>query len=365
MRKIDMPILLLLLALSATLLAIEPDAIRQKAVAKGLRATPSTYASLRSLVDVPENPMSLEKIVLGKKLFFDKALSKSRKIACAKCHDLQKGGEDGIPTAIGHDGLKNPRHLNTPTVLNTAFSKHLFWDGRSPTLRDQAKGPTQAPFEMASTPGLIEKRVKEDPEYASLFHAAYGDEANITFETITMAIAVYEKTLVTRSAFDAFLEGDDAALTSDAREGLELFIDLGCKGCHFGHAIGGQRIQKFPLRDYNSIIDLSSVYDEKTKRRHVSKMALNFRPYHPYPFKSTGGFMGKDGTRKFRVPILRNITQTAPYFHNGVVKDLREAIFIMGRYQIGVDLDEQQIDKIEAFFKSLEGDIVDLDLNSP
>ncbi|OQX58653.1 MAG: hypothetical protein B5M52_05045 [Helicobacteraceae bacterium 4484_230] len=357
-----MRILLFLISVMLTAAAVAPDKLRELALSKGLKPIPSDYETLKSLVDDPDNPMSVEKIRLGKKLFFDKNLSRSRKIACAKCHDIDLGGEDGLPTAIGHNRLPNPSHLNSPTVLNTAFSKHLFWDGRSPTLRDQAKGPTQAPFEMASTPELIEERVKENPDYQPLFKSVFHEEGAITFDNITKAIAAYEKTLVTRSAFDDFLEGDDNALSPEAKKGLELFIDLGCKGCHFGHAIGGQKIQKFPLRDYNSIIDLTTVYDDKTKKRHMVNFAFNFRPYHPYPFENRGGFMGKDGARKFRVPILRNITQTAPYFHNGVVKELSEAIFLMGRYQIGVDLNERQIDEIEAFFKAVEGTIVDFDL---
>jgi cytochrome c peroxidase len=342
--------------------AATPQQIRTLALSKGLHAMPTQYALLRSLVDDVENVMSIEKIALGKKLFFDKNLSKSRAIACAKCHDLKNGGEDSVPTAIGHNNLENPSHLNSPTVLNTAFSKHLFWDGRSHTLRNQAEGPTQASFEMASTPELIVERVKENRAYEELFVKAYGSGTAVTFENITKAIAVYEKTLVTRGAFDAFLEGDDTAISVQAQQGLELFIDLGCKGCHFGYAIGGQRMQKFPLRDYNSIIDLTSIYDEKTKKRHLKDISFNFKPYHPYPFENVGGFMGAKGTQNFRVPILRNITQTAPYFHNGVVKDLREAIFLMGRYQIGVDLSESQIDAIEAFFKTLEGDLVDFDM---
>jgi cytochrome c peroxidase len=360
-----MRISLLIFLSVCTINAITPDAVREKALSKGLKPIPAGYEALRSLVDDPDNPMSREKIKLGKKLFFDKNLSLSRKIACAKCHDLQNGGEDSIPTAIGHENLENPRHLNTPTVLNTAFSKHFFWDGRSSSLNDQAKGPTQAPFEMASTPKMIVQRVKENPDYAPLFAHAFDQKDAISFDNVTKAIAVYEKTLVTRSKFDAFLEGNNSAINPQAQKGLELFIDLGCKGCHFGPAVGGQRIQQFPLRSYNSIIDLTSVYDDTSKKRHVTKIALNFKPYHPYPFENVGGFMGKDGNRKFRVPVLRNITQTAPYFHNGVVKDLREAIFIMGRYQIGVNLTTKQIDEIEAFMHSLEGEIVDFDFHMP
>ncbi len=353
----------LFLLMSISLFAIDSDSLREKALAKGLSPMPTEYSELKALVDDPDNPMTPEKIRLGKKLFFDKDLSRSRKIACAKCHDLKKGGEDGIPTAIGHDELPNPSHLNTPTVLNTAFSKHLFWDGRSPTLRDQAKGPTVAPFEMASTPELIEERVNEDAAYVASFKAIFGEEKPpVTFENITKVIATYEKTLITRARFDAFLEGDDDALDAQAKRGLDLFIDIGCKGCHFGHGVGGQKMQKFPLRDYNSFIDLTMVYDEKTKKRRFKSLGFNFKEYHPYPIKNTGGFMGKDGTQYFRVPILRDITKTAPYFHNGVVKELDEAIFLMGRYQLGIDLTDEQVDAMTAFFKSLEGELIEYDI---
>ncbi|MBU0719999.1 c-type cytochrome [bacterium] len=359
-----MHIFIFILLGGLTLNALTSDTLREKALSKGLKPVPADYEKLRKMVDDPENPMSPAKIRLGKKLFFDKNLSKNRDIACAKCHDLDKGGEDSIPTAIGHEGRENPSHLNTPTILNTAFSKHLFWDARSPSLQDQAKGPMQASFEMASTPELIVERVRENPDYAPLFANAFGDTIQINFDNITKAIAAYEKILVTRADFDTFLEGDNDALTLQAQKGLELFIDLGCKGCHFGSAVGGQSIQQFPLRNYNSIIDLTSAYDDVNKKRHVTKISLNFKLYHPYPFENIGGFMGKDGAKKFRVPILRNITQGAPYFHNGIIKDLREAIFIMGRYQIGVDLNKRQIDAIEAFLQSLEGEVVDYDLDA-
>jgi cytochrome c peroxidase len=342
--------------------AVTSEEVRQSALSKGLLSIPADYETLRSAVDDPANPMRIAKIRLGKKLFFDKNLSKDRTISCATCHEIEKGGDDGKPTAIGYNGLPNPFHLNTPTVLNTAYSKHFFWDARAHSLREQAKGPTVSPFEMASTPALIEERMKENPEYHVLFAAIFGGKEPVTFDNMAKAVEVYEKTLVTRGAFDRFLEGDADALSPQAQKGLTLFIDLGCKGCHFGPAVGGQKIQQFPLRDYNSIIDLTSAYDDIKKKRHVTKIALNFKMYHPYPFENVGGFMGKDGIQKFRVPVLRNITQTAPYFHNGVVKELREAIFLMGRYQIGVDLNERQIGEIEAFFKTLEGAAVDYDL---
>jgi cytochrome c peroxidase len=335
------------------------DKLRQRALDKGLKSIPLDYKVLKSQVDDIENPMSKAKIVLGKELFFDKNLSKDRSLACAKCHDIKKGGEDSLPTAIGYHKLANPSHLNSPTVLNTAYSKHLFWDGRAKSLREQAAGPMQAPFEMASTKELIVQRVKENPKYKKLFKDAYDFDNMITFENITKAIAVYEKTLVTRGDFDRYLDGDDEAIDDSAKRGLNLFINLGCKGCHFGSAVGGQKIQQFPLRDYNSIIRVISIYNEKRDKREISDVGLNLKMYHDYPFENVGGFMGKDGNKKFRVPILRNITKTAPYFHNGVVKTLREAIRLMGIYQVGVDFTPKQLDDMEAFLKSLEGEIVD------
>ena len=355
MRKV-----VLILLLSVGVFGYEN--LRQKALAKGLKPIPKDYDSLKAQVDDKYNPLTKDKIVLGKELFFDKNLSRDRTIACTSCHDLKKGGVDGKPTAIGYKKRPNPSHLNSPTVLNTAYSKHLFWDGRAKSLREQAKGPSQATFEMASTPELIEQRVSENPKYRAAFEKVFGED-EITFDNVTKAIAAYEKTLVTRSKYDEFLEGNENALTQKEKRGLNLFIDMGCKACHFGPAVGGQKIQKFPLRDYNSIIDLTTIFEEGTHKRRFSQIHFNFDMYHPYPFENRGGFLGKDQTRYFRVPILRNIEKTAPYFHNGVVKTLREAIEIMAKYQVGVDLTQEQLDALEAFLKSLDGEIVDYNIS--
>ena len=338
------------------------DALIQKALDKGLKAIPKDFAVLKNQVDDPKNPMTVSKILLGEKLFFDKNLSKDRTLACAKCHDIKKGGEDGKPTAVGYLNQENPSHLNSPTVLNTAYSKHFFWDGRASSLREQAKGPIQAHFEMASTPELVEERVKENPHYQREFNKIFGSDS-ITFDNVTKAIAVYEKTLVTRGKYDDFLDGNANALNAQEKRGLNLFIDMGCKGCHFGSAVGGQEMQKFPLRDYNSFLNLTTTFNEKTKGRSVKDISFNFKMYHPYPFENRGGFMGKKGQRVFRVPILRDISKTGPYFHNGVVKDLREAIEIMSKNQVGVDLSKGQLDALEAFLKSLDGELVDYNLS--
>ena len=318
------------------------------------KAMPSDFKTLKSEVDDLKNPMTIEKIRLGKKLFFDKNLSLDRTIACAKCHELKNGGEDSKPTAIGYKNQKNPSHLNTPTVLNIAYSKHFFWDGRASSLREQAAGPMQAHFEMASTKELVVQRVRENPQY----------DNNLSFENITSAIAVYEKTLITRGAFDEYLEGNESAISMSAKKGSELFVKLGCIACHFGPAIGGRLIQKFPLRDYNSIVSLTSTYNEKTGKREFNEIGLNFEMKHEFPFENKGDFMGKDSAKKFRVPILRNISKTAPYFHNGAIEKLRDAIDIMAVYQVGIKLTPVQLDNIEAFLKSLDGELVDYDLDN-
>ncbi|MEA1891681.1 MAG: cytochrome c peroxidase [Campylobacterota bacterium] len=354
MRKI----LLFSIICATTLVA---QSLQQKALSKGLKPIPKDFEVLKSQVDDPLNPMTIPKILLGEKLFFDKNLSLDRSLSCASCHDIKKGGEDGKPTAIGYKKQENPSHLNSPTVLNTAYSRHLFWDARASSLREQAKGPMQAHFEMASTPELVEQRVEENPQYKESFKNIFG-ENSITFDNITKAIAVYEKILVTRGRYDNFLDGDIDALTAQEKRGLNLFIDMGCKGCHYGSTVGGQKIQKFPLRDYNSVLNLTTTFNEKTKGRSIKDISLNFEMYHPYPFENKGGFMGKDGERTFRVPILRDISKTAPYFHNGVVKTLRESIDIMSKSQIGVDMSKEQLDAMEAFLKSLDGEIVDYNL---
>ena len=336
--------LLLSLALS---IASGNDSLRVKALNKGLKSIPTDFSSLKIQVDDIDNQMTIEKIKLGKKLFFDKNLSLDRTIACSTYHDIKKGGEDSLPTAIRYKKQENPSHFNSPTVLNTAYSKHFFWDGRASSLREQAKGPIQAHFEMASTPKLVEERT------------------GLSFDEVVNAIAAYEKTLVTRSRYDDFLDGNNSALNSQEKRGLNLFIDMGCKGCHFGTAIGGQRIQKFPLRDYNSILNLTTSFNEKTKGRDVKDVSLSFKMYKPYPFVNTGGFLGKNSERKFRVPILRNISKTGPYFHNGVIKTLREAIEIMSKNQLGIVLEEDQLDALEAFLKSLDGEIVEYKLKEP
>jgi len=325
------------------------EELRQTALSRDMAAVPSTYDALLKVVDNPENPMSKEKIALGKKLFFDTRLSKDQTINCASCHKLEAGGDDNIPTAIGHGGQANPSHLNSPTVLNAALAKSQFWDGRAKDVEEQAGGPIQAPFEMHMTPKEVEDRLNEDSEYVTKFKALFSEE-KITFENVRKAIGAYERTLLTRGDYDKFLEGDDSAMSPAAKRGMTLFIVKGCKGCHTGMSVGGQSIQRFPLRSYFAeYLGLSFDADITVKES-------------PFPFENMGGFLGQNDQLRFRVPILRNITKTAPYFHNGSVEKLEEAIRIMSKYQVGDEFSPEEIDDMLEFFKTLEGNLVEYDI---
>jgi cytochrome c peroxidase len=318
--------------------------LRQAALSRDMLPVPKDYDALLKIVDTPENPMSREKIALGKKLFFDTLLSQDKTISCASCHSLEEGGDDNLPTAIGYLGQANPFHLNSPTVLNAALAKSEFWNGRAKDVEEQAGGPVQAPFEMHMTPKEVEQRLKSVPSYVTSFHNIFS--TGITFENVRKAIGAYERTLLTRGSYDDFLEGNDTAISPAAKRGLALFISRGCKGCHTGMSVGGQSIQKFPLRSYLSeYIGLLFSSDIGIKKS-------------PFPFENKGGFLGRDDNLRFRVPILRNVTKTAPYFHNGSVEKLEEVVRIMSKYQIGDEFTPKQIDDVVAFLKTLEGKLV-------
>jgi len=320
------------------------EELREMALSGGMLPTPREYKGLLAVVDNPNNPLSRAKIALGKDLFFDPLLSRDRTISCASCHNLEEGGDDNLPTAIGYHGRVNPLHLNSPTVLNAALAKAQFWDGRAKDVEAQAGGPVQAPFEMNMTPKEVENRLKNRATYPQRFLEVFGGE--ITFKRVRQAIGAYERTLLTYGDYDRFLEGNNSALSPQAKRGMNLFLSRGCKGCHTGISVGGQSIQQFPLRRY-----LSEYIGVVFKPEFKIKLS-------PFPFENVGGFLGADNRLKFRVPILRNITQTAPYFHNGAVEKLEEAVRIMSKYQLGNEFSPKEIDDVVAFLKSLEGEIV-------
>lgn len=261
------------------------------------------------------------KVELGKKLYFDPRLSKSGLISCNTCHNLAMGGVDGVGAAVGHKWTPNPAHLNSPTVYNSVLNKVQFWDGRDPHLEAQAQGPVQAGPEMAAPKSLVVARVTSMPDYVKEFKKAYGvSKKAITFELITDTIAVFERTLVTPSRYDAFLHGHTKALTKAEKKGLNTFIDKGCATCHNDIGLGGTMMP----------------FD-------ASKYDLNI-----------GGFTGtKEGMVK--TPTLRNIEETAPYFHNGNVWTLDQAVKLMGKIQLGVKISNGDAKDITVFLKSLTG----------
>ena len=292
-----------------------------KAKAAGLKAIPETEKELYDIID-SKGIVTKKRVELGKKLYFEPRLSKSGIISCNTCHNLGLGGTDGVPAAIGHKWTLNPHHLNSPTVYNAVFNQRQFWDGRSPDLEDQAKGPIQAEPEMAASPELVEKRINSIPEYVSAFKEAYNDDVKINLDTVAQAIGIFERTLVTPSRYDDFLNGHLEALTEAEKEGLDTFIDMGCASCHNGYGLGGG-MQPFPL---------------------VGK----------YKYADIGDFKGdKDG--RVKVPTLRNITETAPYFHNGAIWSLKEAVQEMGRTQLGKEISDTDAQKIITFLKALKG----------
>ena len=295
----------------------------EKAKSNGLEAIPSSKVELMKLIDDKKDPITKDKVELGKKLYFDPRISKSGIISCNTCHNLGLGGADGIPAAIGHAWTVNPHHLNSPTVYNSVFFKAQFWDGRSPHLADQAQGPVQAGPEMAAPASLVEQRINSIPQYVNEFQIAYGKDVKVDFAKITATIATFEKTLVTPSKYDEFLNGNDKALSKEEKEGLTIFIDKGCTACHTGIALGGT-MQAFQV---------------------AAK----------YKFMNVGDFKG-DAQGMVKTPTLRNITETAPYFHNGQIWSLTEAIKEMGSVQLGITISDEDASKILTFLKTLKGE---------
>ncbi len=279
------------------------------------------------------NPTTPEKVKLGKKLYFDPRLSFSGVISCNTCHNLSIYGVDGVETSLGHKFLTGGR--NAPTVLNADFQIAQFWDGRAKDLEEQAKGPILAPVEMAMpNPELVISRLKTIKEYVNEFKQAFPKDKNpLNYDNVAKAIAAFERTLITPSRFDKFLEGDTKALTKKEKEGLKLFISKGCAGCHNGVALGGTMYQKMGV-------------------------------VKPYPANLIGEDLGRYNVTKkeedkhvFKVPILRNITRTYPYFSKGKIWDIRDAVKIMAEYQLGQNLTKDEVDKIVAFLDSLTGEI--------
>ena len=331
----------------------DDNALRKKALDLNINPIPTNFREASKLLTIKNGEISHDEVALGQKLFNDTLLSKNNDISCATCHKLKEGGEDNLPTAIGHNNQKNPSHLNTPTVLNTAFATAYFWNARAKTLEEQAAGPIQAHFEMNMTQEEVVKRLQESSEYVQLFNTVFENEPTVSFENVQKALASYERTLLTRGSLDEFLEGNNDAMNSKAKKGFELFLTKGCKGCHAGTSFGGLSVEKFPLRTWwNEWLNVQIVNDKTSVLPQFQLIDRTF------PFENIGGFKGKDNNKLFRVPILRNIHRTSPYFHNGSVKELKEAVQIMGKYQLGIIFTQEETELIVEFLKTLDGQII-------
>jgi len=275
--------------------------------------------------ELGDGPVAQARVDLGHKLYFEPKLSRSGNISCNTCHVVGAAGVDHRQVSKGVGDRKGRR--NSPTVFNAAFLESQFWDGRAATLEEQAKGPLQAHVEMDMTPELVVERLRS-LGYTSLFEEAFPEaDTVVTFNHVADAIAAFERTLITPGApFDRYLEGDEDALTAKQKKGLETFTNSGCAGCHRGAMLGGQGYANFSHAEGSS----------DTGREEVT---------------------GEEGDRySFRIASLRNVAETAPYFHDGSAKTLREAVSVMGKAQLGRTFNEQEVDRLVAFLRSLTGE---------
>ena len=271
------------------------------------------------------NPGQVE---LGKKLWFDPRLSKSGFISCNSCHNLSMGGSDNLKSSIGDRWQQGP--INSPTVLNSSLNLAQFWDGRAKDLKEQAGGPIANPGEMAFTHELAVDLLRSIPQYVQEFKTVFGHD-KLTIAEVTTAIAAFEETLVTpNSRFDQWLQGDKKALKNDELAGYQLFKDSGCVACHNGPNLGGNSFQKMGI-----------VEPYKTTSTAEGRSAVT----------------GNDADRfNFKVPTLRNVELTYPYFHDGSADTLAQAVDVMGRLQLGRKFSDDENGKIVAFLKTLTGD---------
>lgn len=312
------------LALSAAALSLSLGA---PAMAEDLSEYTSMFSPLPAIPPIPAgSTMTPERIELGAMLFFEPRISATGVISCATCHNPALGWTDRIPRATGHEGQVGNR--NTPTVLNAGFLDAQFWDGREATLEGQALGPIQADIEMNMTLEQAISRLNEFDIYREMFAAAFpGDNDPVTPRNVALAIAAFERTLNTpNSPFDRFLAGDVDAMTEQQVEGMKLFADNGCVACHSGPNFSDSQFHRFEL-----------------------------------PGSTDDGRFGVTGDEAdrfaFRTPTLRNVAVTYPYFNNGSVDNLNDAVNLMGQQMLGHDFEQSELDAIVAFLHALTGDM--------
>ena len=288
-----------------------------------------SFLPLPERFDTPANPATEAKVALGRQLFFDRRLSDNGRIACAGCHDLQRFGDDGRMVSLGHVGQAGRR--NAPTVYNAAGFVAQFWDGRSPDVEDQSKQPILNPVEMAMPDASrVVRTLRAIPGYVRRFEEAFpGSRPAVTYDNMALAIGAFERGLVTPGPFDAFLRGDNGALDDEQRHGFRRFVELGCAGCHNGPALGGQTFEAIG---------------------HVK----------PYPDESDLGRFEVTGAAadrmRFRVPGLRNVAETAPYYHDGSLASLDVAVRNMATHQLGIEIAPPDLAAVLAFLDALTGE---------
>lgn len=288
------------------------------------------FSPVRASIESPEHPLTEEKIALGRVLYFDERLSKNQDVSCNSCHKLDQYGVDGEATSPGDHGQRGAR--NSPTVYNAAGYFVQFWDGRAPDVEQQAKGPILNPKEMAMpSPEAVVARLKGISGYRELFSKAFpGVVEPISYDNVGVAIGAFERRLVTPARWDKYLLGDKQALRADELEGLKVFTNVGCMVCHTGEFLGGTSYQRAGAVE-------------------------------PWPNQDDPGREGltKNAADRmmFKVPTLRNIQKTAPYFHDGSAKTLDEAVRKMGKHQLGLELSDREVSAIVAWLGSLTGEL--------
>ena len=288
------------------------------------------FAPLPARMDLPGEPPSQARIDLGRMLFYEPVLSEGHDVSCNSCHALNAFGADGRRVSFGHKGQEGSH--NAPTVYNAAGQIAQFWDGRAPSVEEQAKGPILNPAEMGMpNPEAVLDHMKSSAKYRAAFAAAFpGKSDPINYDNVGRAIGAFERGLVTPSRWDAFLKGDTSALTAQEKRGAKTFVTAGCTTCHSGAAVGGQMFQKVGL-------------------------------VHPWPLKPDSGrfLVTKNPADLYvlKVPALRDVEKTGPYFSFGEVASLDSAITMMGHYQLGRALSATQVQDIHAWLRTLTGEI--------
>jgi len=288
------------------------------------------FAPLPAVMSSPDNPVTDAKVTLGRILYYDPRLSANQKISCNTCHPLDAYGAESKNVSTGHKSQKGNR--NAPTVYNAAGHFVQFWDGRAPSVEEQAKGPITNPVEMAMPSNAAAVRViKSMPDYVALFHTAFPEVKDpITYNNMALAIGAFERELVTPSRWDAFIQGDQTALTDAEKSGFNTFAAVGCQWCHYGPYVGGSVYQKLGVVKPWPVQTDQGRY--QVTKEEIDKMV-------------------------FKVPSLRNIKETGPYFHDGSVPTLDQAIRNMAVHQRGVTLNDAQVKSIETWMGSLTGQV--------